>query len=196
MRWADIMERQLPQELASELGSQQAACNTVLQGKEKIAARLEHQMRNKEEEYLKALASQKEDINTLLTRMKAQFEEMRDGYEQALVDVEGAFLSERSELLGVQKREIDALFDTRKQMEGKYVEERLAREDQWANDLYDMQAADMENYARLKAKLEGDVSILEQQLEHMKVSTHSLSISCASQRIVGSTRARTPMALY
>lgn len=164
------MERQLPQELADELASQQSACAGVLERKEKVIGRLEQELRGKEDEYLKALAAQKEDITSLLARMKAQFEEMRDSYEQALVDVENSFLGERGGLLAQQRKEIDALFDARKAMEAKYTEERLEREEQWANDLYDMQAADLENYARLKAKLEGDVSILEQQLEHMKVS--------------------------
>lgn len=170
MRWADIMERQLPQEIASELASQQAACDAVLARQDAIISRMEGELRAKDEEYIKSLASQKEDINNLLARMKAQFEEMRDSYEASLVDIEGSFLGERAELLAAQKKEIDALFDVRRQMENKYVEERLAREEAWANELYDMQAADLENYARLKAKLEGDVAILEQQLEHMKVS--------------------------
>lgn len=175
MRWGDIMERQLPQELADELVSQQSACTSVLHRKEKVIEKLEQELRQKEDEYLKVLSAQKEDITALLARMKAQFEEMRDGYEQALVDVESSFLSERSELLSQHKRELDALFDARKAMETQYIEHRLEREEQWANDLYDMQAADLENYARLKAKLEGDVSILEQQLEHMKF-TYMLNI--------------------
>lgn len=169
MKWGDIMERQLPQELASELSTQQSSCEGVLGGRDRILSRLEGELRAKDEEYVKALASQKEDMNSLITRMKAQFEEMRDGFESALVDVEAAFLSERTELVAAQKKEADALFDARKQMEGKYVEERLGREETWANDLYDLQAADLENYARLKTKLEGDIAILEQQLEHMKV---------------------------
>jgi dynein regulatry complex protein 1 len=54
-------------------------------------------------------------------------------------------------------------------METRYVEDGVAREEAYARELYDMQAADAENYQKLKVKLETDVAILEQQLEHMKV---------------------------
>jgi hypothetical protein len=170
MRWADLLERQLPQELASELASQQVACNAVLASKAAILARLEGDLAAKEEEFASVLAAQKADVAALLERMQAQFVEMRDGYEVGLTEVEAAFSAERAALAAANKKEIDAAFDARRSLEAKYVEDRLTKEETWATELYDTQSVDAENYARLKAKLETDVSILEQQLEHMKVS--------------------------
>ena len=62
----------------------------------------------------------------------------------------------------------------RRSMETRYVEDGISREDSYARELYEMQAADAENYQKLKVKLETDVAILEQQLEHMKVGVLSL----------------------
>ena len=61
----------------------------------------------------------------------------------------------------------------RRGMETRYVEEGISREDAYARELYEMQAADAENYQKLKVKLETDVAILEQQLEHMKVRSRT-----------------------
>ncbi len=68
----------------------------------------------------------------------------------------------------------------RRSMETRYVEDGIAREDTYSRELYDMQAADAENYQKLKVKLETDVAILEQQLEHMKVRAMLIRIFLVS----------------
>ena len=46
----------------------------------------------KDEEYVRALKQQSEDIETLLDRMSQQFKEMQEEYEVELEQIEDAFL--------------------------------------------------------------------------------------------------------
>jgi dynein regulatry complex protein 1 len=168
MRWSDIRERALPADLATALDEQKAACASILSSKDALIAGLVREQTTKDEEYVAALTAQRTDIAALLDRMQAQFDELRDMYGSELEGIEAAFLAEREALLASTKKETDALFDQRRAMENRAVEDRIAREEACATELYGMQAADAENYSKLKVKLETDVAILEQQLEHMR----------------------------
>ena len=168
MRWADLRERALPQELANELEEQKTACLRILQARDELLNGLTMELKQKDEEFIKGLSQQRLDIDALLTRMAAQFSELRDAYADELAAVEAAFVKEREDLLTGNKADMDAVFDARRRAEGKFADEKLQREDKNAAEIYAIQAADLENYQKLKVKLETDVAILEQQLEHMK----------------------------
>jgi len=168
MRWADLRERALPQELANELEEQKAACMRILQARDVLINGLTLELKQKDEEFVKGLSQQRLDIDALLTRMAAQFSELRDTYADELAAVEAAFVKEREDLLASNKADMDGVFDARRRAEGKFADEKLQREDKNAAEIYAIQAADLENYQKLKVKLETDVAILEQQLEHMK----------------------------
>jgi dynein regulatry complex protein 1 len=168
MRWADLRERALPQELANELEEQKTACLRILQARDVLLNGLTLELKQKDEEFIKGLSQQRLDIDALLTRMATQFSELRDAYADELAAVEAAFVKEREDMLVANKADIDSLFDARRRAEGKFADEKLQREDKNAAEIYAIQAADLENYQKLKVKLETDVAILEQQLEHMK----------------------------
>ena len=168
MRWNELKEQELPAELAKELEEQKEACNAIITAKDNLINALESELKTKDEEYMNALQQQKEDIALLLEKMKLQFNELREMYGEELENIENAFLKEREELLQNNKKEVDNLFEARRNMETKYTETRVEREEKYSTEIYDMQAADAENYQKLKVKLETDVAILEQQLEHMK----------------------------
>jgi hypothetical protein len=168
LKWSDILERNLPQELAAELAAQKHACTAILSSKSGLMAQLAREMKAKDEDYVKALQQQRDDVEQLVVRMGEQFAELSSAYEAELGAMESAFMEERSDLMLSNKREVDALFEARRSMEARFVEEKLAREEAYSRELADMQAADAENYQKLKVKLEADVSVLEQQLEAMK----------------------------
>ena len=168
MRWADLRERALPQELAVELEAQKAACARILEARERLIASLAEEIKVKDEEYVKGLQQQRADVDALLQRMAAQFTELRDMYSDKLAGVEASFVAEREAMLATNKAEVEALFDARRRAEAKFADDKLVREERSATEAYAMQAADLENFQKLKVKLETDISILEQQLEHMK----------------------------
>ena len=102
---------------------------------------------------------------SLVAQIRNGFYATRAEHATQLRAIEAAFVAEREELLASQKREVDALFEARRGLETRYSEDRIAREAAHAAELYNLQAADLENYQKLKVKLEGDCALLEQQLE-------------------------------
>ena len=168
MRWDSIKEKALPEELSLALEEQRVACAAVLKRKAELLAYVAEAAARKEEEFTVAVGSQRAAMEALVGKLRAQVEGYREAAAGALRDAEAGFSAEREELLGAQKREVDALFEARRGLEARLAEERRAREEAHAQELYATQQADMENYAKLKAKLSGDLSVLDQQLEGIK----------------------------
>lgn len=168
MRWDSLKLRELPEELAGALEEQRSACAGVLARKAALVVHLHAEAARKDEEFAVMLDAQRGALDALMGRMRVQFLEHRDATGAQLREVEAAFLREREELMAAQRRELDALLDSRRRLEEGYVEGRLAREEGHAAELYATQAADLENFQKLKVKLERDVMLLEQQLEAMK----------------------------
>jgi len=95
LKWADILERNLPQELAAELATQREACAAILGSKDALLAQLTGELAHKDDEYVRSLQQQREDIEKLVTRMTAQFKDLSRSYEAELAAMEAAFLQVR-----------------------------------------------------------------------------------------------------
>ncbi len=68
------------------------------------------QLKFKDDEYVKAMKMQEDNINELLKEMRKQFIMMREDYSDKLRQIEDAFKLERSEILSKNESEIKALF--------------------------------------------------------------------------------------
>ena len=99
MRWAELLDQNMPQELHKEIVSQKAACANIISSKDELIREFQQQLKSKDEEYVKALKQQADDIEEMLTRMRLEFKELQEEYEVELEAIEAAFLSERDELL-------------------------------------------------------------------------------------------------
>jgi len=168
LKWDPIKGRELPEELAESLDQQRRACAAVLQGKAEVLEFLKNECQLKEHNFGLLIDSQRVALDTLMRKMRSAFLEMRAAYQDQIKEVEESFLAERAELIGAQRREVDGLMDVRRGLEERYVEENLAREEKHSQELCAIQVSDMENYQKLKLKLEKDVMMLEQQLEAIK----------------------------
>ena len=118
------------------------------------------ELKAKDEEYVKALQQQREDIgrlqwlrcqcevlfNTtpmcvhvcseeLVNRMTEQYNELRDSYDIELTAIEDAFIKERKELLDRNRRELEDLFKRREDMEAHFFEDRLATESKYQQEV-------------------------------------------------------------
>jgi len=56
-------------------------------------------LKGKDEEYVKALKKQNDDIDELIKSMKKQFIDMRTDYTEQLDQIEKAFLRERNDII-------------------------------------------------------------------------------------------------
>ncbi|GBG27956.1 Dynein regulatory complex protein 1 [Hondaea fermentalgiana] len=170
MRWAELMEHNMPLELAKEMAKQRKACEEIIHSKNRLIAEFQRELKIKDEEYVKALKQQGCDIEELLARMASQYKELRAQYEEELKNIEDAFLQERKELIETNRGEIDALFEKRREMEMNYMDARQEREAAYQKELEELRTRDAEDYNQLKIKLETDIQVLEQQLEEMRAT--------------------------
>lgn len=170
MRWADLLDKQIPQELFTAIEEQKKNCAAIIASKDKLISEFHLQLKMKDEEYVKSLKSQSDDVENLLSKMRSEFKELQGEYEVELMAIEDAFMTERSELLQANKNDIDALFDSRKQAELDYMAAKQKREEEDQQEIEDLIVHDSEEYNKLKIKLETDIQTLEQQLEEMQAT--------------------------
>jgi dynein regulatory complex protein 1 len=170
MKWAELMEYNMPQELMREMQGQQGLCEGIISSKNKLITDFQCELKRKDDEYVKSLKQQNDDVEDLLARMARQYTVLQEEYSHELEAIETAFLKEREELLDDNKNEMDSLFDRRRTMETHFMEARQEREDRYQNELQELRAKDAEDYNKLKIKLETDIQTLEQQLEEMRAT--------------------------
>ncbi|KAK7242829.1 dynein regulatory complex subunit [Aureococcus anophagefferens] len=170
MRWAELLDQNMPQELHNEIEAQKSACSEIIASKDALIREFQLQLKSKDEEYVKALKQQADDIEELLRRMRQEFKELQEEYEVELEAIEDAFLTERDDLLQANKGEIDALFEKRREMELLYMDKKRDREEQYQKEIEELLVKDGEEYNKLKIKLETDIQTLEQQLEEMRAT--------------------------
>ncbi|GLE04895.1 hypothetical protein PINS_up013876 [Pythium insidiosum] len=170
MRWPDLFEYSMPQELHREMEIQNRACAEILASKDAVIKEFQAQLKAKDEQYVTALKVQAEDVEKLVERMRIQYREMQEEYEMELDQMEDAFLKERDELIANNKLEIDSLFEKRREMEMNYMEAKQARDEQYLKEIEDLRVKDAEDYNELKIKLETNIQTLEQQLEEMRAT--------------------------
>ena len=84
-RWAHLFQLNVPQELHQEMLNQQAACDTIV-----TAVRA--QLREKDDEYVRMLKQQGEDIDLLLLNMGKQVEDMQNAYHDELTQIDEAYM--------------------------------------------------------------------------------------------------------
>ena len=183
MRWSELLDYNMPQELHTELSLQSANCKEIMAAKDKLIIEFQNQLKNKDEEYVKTLKGQSDDVQTLIQRMTQQFDEMHEEYELELQTIEESFLKERHDLLYSNKSEIDALFEKRREMEMAYMDAKQERDELYHIEIETLRVKDVEDYNKLKIKLETDIQTLEQQLEEMR-ATYQLNTEKLEVRFI------------
>ena len=75
--------------------SQQAACDTIIASKDAIVAAMRGQLHQKDDEYVRMLKQQGEDIDSLLLNMGKQLEEMQTAYRDELSQIDSTYMQVR-----------------------------------------------------------------------------------------------------
>jgi dynein regulatry complex protein 1 len=117
MRWNDLMDYNMPQDLhrvrsrharcvfpatvlisiciLQEIEAQKTACAAIVASKNKLIGEFQLELRAKDEEYVRSLQKQRDEIEDLIGRMTDQFNELRSAYEEELEHIEDSFLTVR-----------------------------------------------------------------------------------------------------
>jgi len=175
MKWADLLNMDIPQELSDQLQFQVNACQQIIESKDRRIHDFHSELKNKDEEYIKMLKQQSVDITSLIAKMRDQYHTLRRHYEQQLDQIEEAFEQERTDLFGKNKAEIEALFEKRRQMEEtEFLERRQEREKGFQHQIEELRTNNADDYNKTKISLEKGIQELEQHLEKM-MSTYLLN---------------------
>lgn len=175
MKWADLLNMDIPQDLNDQLQFQVNACQQIIESKDRRIRDFQAELKDKDESYVKMLKQQSADITTLITRMREQYHTLRKHYEQQLEQIEEAFEQERTDLLGKNKAELDRLFDRRLEMEEtEFLERRQERQRGFEQQIEELRTTNADDYNKTKISLEKGIQELEQHLEKM-MSTYLLN---------------------
>lgn len=78
--WQELEEKEDCEELAQDIENQKLACKQIIEQKDQLIKMFMDQLKNKDEEYVKSLKKQNDDIDDLIRTMKDQFKHMRGDY--------------------------------------------------------------------------------------------------------------------
>ncbi len=170
MKWSALFEREIPQDLMQDIEQQKDTCERIIQSKDRLIKEFKAELKAKDDEYVKSLKKQAEDVDLLLDKMGQQYRSLRGAFEVELEDVETAFMQERHELMQANLGELGALMEKRREKEELYMESRRRRVEEDQKQLEAQRVQDNEDYSILKIKLETEIQTLEQQLEEMRAT--------------------------
>eukprot|EP00929_Paragymnodinium_shiwhaense_P118607 TRINITY_DN90518_c0_g1_i1.p1 TRINITY_DN90518_c0_g1~~TRINITY_DN90518_c0_g1_i1.p1 ORF type:complete len:665 (-),score=254.50 TRINITY_DN90518_c0_g1_i1:94-2088(-) len=175
MKWADLLNMDIPQDLAEQLRVQKNACQQIIESKDRRIRDFQTELRNKDEEYIKMLKQQSVDITSLVAKMREQYHTLRRHYERQLEEIEETFETERAEQISRNKAEVEDAFEKRRQMEEtEFLERRQERERGFQQQIEELRTNNADDYNKCKIALEKGIEELQQHLEKM-VSTYLLN---------------------
>ncbi|KAM6221120.1 dynein regulatory complex protein 1 [Rhynchocyon petersi] len=169
-KWEEGKLKKIPQDLWEMLNIQQLHCAGLIEDKNKLISELQQELKTKDDQYVKDLKKQADDICLLLERMEEQVKNLMKTFRQELSHIEKAFEVERQELLTSNKKKWEWALQAHNTKELEYLLNRMKKVEEYEKQLNKQRIWDCEEYTMIKLKLEQDVQILEQQLQHMKAT--------------------------
>ena len=95
------------------------------------------QLRGKDDEYMKSLKKQNDDIEDLIKSMRKQFLDMRTDYSEQLDQIEQHFAKERQDILARNDEHIKELFSMCRNKEETYAAEKRKMQEKNNKELED-----------------------------------------------------------
>nr|XP_045740193.1 dynein regulatory complex protein 1 isoform X3 [Mirounga angustirostris] len=169
-KWEVGKQKRIPQDLWDMLNTQQVHCAGLIEDKNKLISELQQELKIKDDQYVKDLKKQSDDICLLLERMEEQVKHVMKTFRQELNYIEKAFEIERQELLTRNKKTWERALQAHNAKELEYLMNRIKKAEDYEKQLNRQRMWDWEEYNMIKIKLEQDVQVLEQQLQQMKAT--------------------------
>ena len=169
-KWSEGKGKNIPQEIQELLHQQKAACSAMKDEKDKLINEFQQELKSKDDQYVKHLKKQAEDIDLVLERMEEQAKTLMKAYHEELTQIETSFASERRELVDSQRAEWETTMEARTGKEKEFLEEREKRIEKNEADVQHLRVRNAEEFNRIKIKLENDIQVLQQQIQQMKAT--------------------------
>jgi len=165
-RWLSSQSREIPQDLRDALNDQVKACDQLLSGKNSLLDNLHTELKSSEDEYVKTLKKQYDDLEIVAQRSEEQYKTMDGAYRDEIKQIIVALDAQFDERVFDWRRQAGELSEK----EEKFLEDRLTLREEQQATIDELRMRDAEDVHATKIKLETDVQILEQQLESMRAS--------------------------
>ena len=160
----------MPQELQHLIQQQKTSCSAMIDEKDKLIGELQQELKAKDDQYVKHLKSQAEEVDLILNRMKSQAETLLSGFRIELAEIERTYEKERKLLMESQKVEWDNATTDRLAKEKFYLEDREKRIERNELEIQHLRVRNAEEFNYIKIKLETDIQSLQQQIQQMKAT--------------------------
>ncbi|XP_008297470.1 dynein regulatory complex protein 1, partial [Stegastes partitus] len=96
-KWSALSEKVLPQDLREALNGHQQLCAATIADKKKLISDLQQELKRRDDQYVKTLRKNEEEIDLLIERMEDQIKALTKAYREELSRTEIARLTEREE---------------------------------------------------------------------------------------------------
>ena len=149
---------------------QKSACDSMIEEKNKLVKEFQEELKAKDDQYVKDLKKQAEEIDLMVERMEDQIKNLTKTHREELMQIEKAFISERKEQLQTSNNKFEHLMKSKREKEENYLVNRQSKMEEHERILQDLRIKDAEDYNSVKIKMETDVQILEQQVQQMKAT--------------------------
>lgn len=169
-KWSEGKTKNIPQEIQELLQQQRAACSAMTDEKDKLINEFQQELKAKDDQYVKHLKKQAEDVDLVLERMEEQAKTLMKAYHEELTQIETSFASERRELVDSQREEWEEKVKARGMKEKEFLEAREKRIERNEADVQHLRVRNAEEFNHIKIKLENDIQILQQQIQQMKAT--------------------------
>ena len=167
---SDSKDKRIPQDLQELLKNQKASCSAMIVEKDKLIHDFQDELKLKDDQYVKHLKKQAEDIDLILERMEEQAKTLLKSFGEEMEQIETSFSTERRKLLESQQAEWERTMDERRSKEQQFLEDCDKRIDDNEAQLRHLRIKNSEEFNKVKIKLETDIQILQQQIQQMKAT--------------------------
>eukprot|EP00040_Diaphanoeca_grandis_P003714 m.25648 g.25648 ORF g.25648 m.25648 type:complete len:656 (-) comp15112_c0_seq1:195-2162(-) len=164
-KWHEALKRKNATDLNEELEALKAETDGLVKRKNGLIDNFKEDLKKKDTNFMDELRSQGSDIETLLKTMTDQAKTMWGSYKKQLDDIEQAMLAERDQLLNDVKSTYTKRVDHRRESELTQAQAKLGSLEEHESRMEHARETGHEDYMTIKAKLEDDIALLEQQLE-------------------------------
>lgn len=169
-KWDDALSKSEAGELRDALDAQRKACAELTTRKDTLITQLQGELKTADDNFVKDLRTQTQDIDALLGFMEEQIKSLSGDYKKKLKEIEDTFMAERTELLEAARKEWEDAMEHRRQLEIKFLETSLNRADVQDIELEKLRALNAEEYASMKSALEQEIQKLEQQVQQLRAT--------------------------
>ncbi len=169
-KWSDGKKVHIPQELQGLFQQQKASCSSMVDEKDKLIGELQQELKAKDDQYVKHLKKQAEDVDLILERMDEQSKTLYKAYCEELAEIEKSFVNERRKLLEAQKDEWDKATQERSEKEKFYLEDRELRIENNEQEIQHLRVRNAEEINQVKIRLETKIQSLQQEIQQMKAT--------------------------